>query len=394
MLNKPRLLTPGPTPLPERVRLTLAQDMIHHRKAGFAAVLAEIEIGLKALFGTDQVVLPLTCSGTGAMTAAVHGLFAPGDKVIVIESGKFGMRWAEIATEHGLNVVSLKVVWGQGVKPEQVKAVMQENPDAKGILVQLCETSTGVLQNLEPISRLTAASDTLLVVDGISAVGISPCPMDQLKIDCLLTGSQKGLFLPPGLALLALSERAWQRAESIPPSCFYFNLPGERKQLAKGQTLFTPSISLILGLRESLRIFFEMPDGTMDYTAGLKRIYQKQWALTCQTRAGVRALDLELFAPDDYAWGLTSILLPKGVDGTALIKKAEQDFGVMFANGQDDLKGRIVRFAHMGWVDWGDISAGLYALAHSLKAVGGYFASRDYLEIALAAYQQSLEKFA
>ena len=391
MLNKVRLLTPGPTPLPERVRLALAADMIHHRTPAFAALLDDIQIGLKHLFGTEQPVLPLSCSGTGAMTAAVHGLFSPGDKVIVVEAGKFGQRWSGIARTRGLVAEAVQVPWGQAVDVAAVEERLAAHPDARGVLVQLSETSTGALQPIEALGRLMRGRDALLVVDGISAVGISPCPMDEWGVDCLLTGSQKGLMLPPGLALLALSERGWRRAEATAPSCFYFNLPGERKNLAKGQGLFTSPVNLIVGLRESLRLFFEDADGVMRYEEGLRRIYRKQWALTCMTRAGVKALGLSLFAPTDYAWGLTSVLLPEGVDGERLIRAAKEDCGVIFAGGQDHLKGRLVRFAHMGWVDWGDVAAGLAALAHGLRAAGGYTTARDYVETALAANRQALD---
>lgn len=391
MLNKVRLLTPGPTPLPERVRLALAADMIHHRTPAFAALLGEIQTGLQHLFGTEQPVLPLSCSGTGAMTAAVHGLFSPGDKVIVVEAGKFGQRWSAIARTRGLVVETVEAPWGQAVDVSRVEERLNAHPDARGLLVQLSETSTGALHPVEALGRLMRGREALLVVDGISAVGISPCPMDAWGVDCLLTGSQKGLMLPPGLSLLALSGRAWERAEATAPSCFYFNLPAERNNLAKGQGLFTSPVNLIVGLRESLRLFFEDADGVMRYEEGLRRIYRKQWALTCMTRAGVRALGLSLFAPADYAWGLTSILLPEGVDGKRLIKAASEDCGVVFAGGQDHLSGRLVRFAHMGWVDWGDVAAGLAALAHGLRAAGGYSASRDYMETAVAAYRQALD---
>lgn len=381
MLNKPRLLTPGPTPLPERVRLVMAQDMIHHRKPAFKALMAETQLGLRKLFGTEQPVLPLACSGSGAMNAAVNGLFEPGEKVIVIEGGKFGQRWAEIAALRGLTVVKVVSEWGKAVKLADVEAALDANPDAKGLLVQLSETSTGVLHPVRTMAAVTRKRDVLLVVDGISAVGISPCPMDAWGIDCLLTGSQKGLMLPPGLALLALSERAWKRAETVAPSCFYFNLPKERANCEKGQTLFTTPVSLIVGLNESLAMFFEV---------GLDAIYRKQWALTQMARAGMQAMGLELFAPERFTWGLTSVCLPAGVDGTKVLEVAADRFGVVMAGGQDHLKGRIIRMGHMGWVDWSDVLAGLHALAASVVACGGYIGTRDYLEQAMAAYSGAL----
>ena len=383
MLNKPRLLTPGPTPLPERVRLVLAQDMIHHRKPAFRDALLKTEELLKKLFGTAQPVLPLSCSGTGAMTAAVHSLFQPGEKVLVVNGGKFGERWAKIAAVHGLEVVEIPVPWGQTVSVAQLEEYLRNHPDAKGVFVQLCETSTGAQHPVEALARLTRTRNVLLVADGISAIGISPCPMDAWGVDCLLTGSQKGLMVPPGLSLIAFSERAWEKLRTVPASCFYFNMEGELKNLLKGQGLFTSPVNLLLGLHESLTMIEE--------NGGLDAVYRKQWALTCMVRAGVRALDLQLFAPKHYAWGVPSILLPSGVDGKKLLSVAEKECGVIFAGGQDDYAGRMVRFGHMGWGDWGDAAAGLHALSYALKAAGGYVASRDYLEIALDAYHKALD---
>ena len=381
MLNKPRLLTPGPTPIPERVRLVMAQDMIHHRKSAFKEAMQRMQPQLQALFGTATPVLPLSCSGTGAMTAAVHGLLQPGDKVLVVEGGKFGERWREIAQTRGCEVLSLTVPWGQAVRPDEVRDALDKDKGIRAVLMQLSETSTGVLHPVQEVAAITRARDVLLLADGISAVGLSPCPMDSWGVDCLLTGSQKGLMVPPGLALLALSERAWAKAQNVPQSCFYFNLCQERDNVEKGQTLFTSPVSLILGLAESLDMLME---------AGLDAVYRKQWALTLMARQGLTALGLELFVRENFAWGITSVLLPQGVDGTRVVQEAAQRYGVIMAGGQDHLKGRIVRLGHMGWVDWADLAAGLHALAQSVALVGGYSASRDYLEQALAAYHAGL----
>lgn len=381
MLNKLRLLTPGPTPLPERVRLALARDMVHHRKHDFQVLMKRVQGRLGQLFGTDSPVLPLSCSGTGAMTAAVSSLFAPGEQVLVIEGGKFGQRWSNIAKAHGLTPIAHTVPWGQAVTPSDVADILEKNPAIRGVFVQASETSTGVLHPVEALASITKSRDVLLVVDGISAVGLSPCPMDSWGIDCLLTGSQKGLMLPPGLALIALSPRAWERAEKNKPGCFYFNLPAERKKLLKGETNFTSPVNLIVGLDESLAMLLEN---------GLDAIYKKQWALTMMTRAGVTALGLELFAPQNFTWGLTSVLLPEGVDGVEILRFAERECGVCLAGGQDHLKGHMVRIGHMGWVDWSDVLAGLYALAQGLLTVGGYTASRDYMERSMSAYREAL----
>ena len=206
--------------------------------------------------------------------------------------------------------------------------------------------------------------------------------MDQWGVDCLVTGSQKGLMLPPGLALLALSARAWDKAEKTGTGCFYFDLCRERDNVLKNQTRFTTPVNLIVGLDVSLKMLL---------AGGLDAVYRKQWALTMFTRAAVKAMGLELLAPDNFAWGITSVLLPEGVDGNEVLRLAAEKHGVYMAGGQDQLKGRIVRIGHMGWVDWADVAAGLYALERSIVDAGGYIGARNYLEQGLAVYRAALE---
>ena len=382
MLNRLRLLTPGPTPLPEEVRLALAKDMVHHRKPHFKSLMLEIQEGLQMIFGTKQPVLPLTCSGSGAMTAAVTNCFSPGESVLVIEGGKFAERWSEIALAHGLNVRIMPVEWGRAVNPDQMEAALSEDPQLRGVLVQASETSTGVLHPIEKLGKITAPRDVMLLVDGISAVGVSPCPMDAWSIDCLITGSQKGLMLPPGLAFIALSPRAWERVEKNGRQNFYFDLLAERENARSGQTLFTPAINLLVGLKAALDLF---------HCEGLDNIFRRQWALVSMVRAAVSAMGMTLFARDHFAWGLTSILVPDGLSAKAILKTAENEYGVIMAAGQGHMKDSIIRFGHMGYVDFGDITAGLYALAQSWRACGGYIGSRDFLEQGLRAYEESLK---
>jgi len=288
MLQRQRLLTPGPTPIPADVRLAMAGDMIHHRKPAFKEAMHTLRGQLQTLFGAGLPVLPLSCSGTGAMTAAVFCLFAPGETVLVAEAGAFGKRWREIAESRGLKVVSLSADWGQAIEPGAVEKILDEQPDIRGVFVQLSETSTGVLHPVEEIARCTRQRNLLLVVDGISAVGLSPCPMDAWGIDCLITGSQKGLMCPPGLALIALSQRAWEKAATVPDGCYYFNLVKERENLENNQTHFTSPVSLILGLKASLdRILSQ----------GLDAVYRKQWALTMMARTGIQILDCSPLPP-------------------------------------------------------------------------------------------------
>ena len=383
MLNKLRLLTPGPTPLPEEVRLALAQDMIHHRKDDFKRVMERIQPGLQYLFGTAQQVLPLSCSGTGAMHAAVTSLFAPGEKVLVVEGGKFGERWREIAQSRGLEVTSIVTQDGHAVTAAAVREALGANPGISAVLVQASETSTGVLHPVHELGAVTRGTDVLLVVDGISAVGISPCPMDAWGIDCLLTGSQKGLMLPPGLALLAMSERGWDKVRRVGSTDFYFNLLAERDKSLANQTLFTSAVSLLRGLDVSLGLFREQ---TLD------GVYRKQWALTCMARAGAASLGLELLAKTHYTWGLTSIRMPAGIDSSVVLAAAAERCGVVMAGGQGELKKRVVRLGHMGHVDWSDVLAGLHALKTGLAAAGGYSAARTYMEDAVHAYEQALDE--
>ncbi|CAK7003844.1 MAG: Serine-pyruvate aminotransferase [Desulfovibrio sp.] len=382
MLNKTRLLTPGPTPLPDSVRLAMARDMIHHRKPEFKKLIRSVQERLQALFGTREPVITLAASGSGAMTAAVANLFAAGEKALCIEGGKFGERWGDICESLGVEAVRVAVPWGEGADITAVEKTLDAHPGVSGILVQISETSTGAMHPVKELAALAKKRGILLVADGVSAVSISPCPMDEWGVDCLLTGSQKGLLLPPGLSFIAFSQKAWQKAESMPCRDFYFNLREERDNLAKDQTNFTPAINLLYGLDESLSILFE---------DGLEAVYRKQWALTCMARSGVSAMGFDLLAPTSYTWGLTSVKLPAGTASGPLLAYAAEKYGVVMAAGMGRLKDSTMRIGHMGWVDFADLSAGLYALAASFRHLGGHIGCRDYLEQAYAAYEAAVE---
>lgn len=383
LLNKMRLLTPGPTPLPEEVRLALATDMIHHRKDEFKAIMAEAQEKLRLLFGCATPVLPLSSSGTGAMTAAVYNLFSPGEKVAVIEAGKFGQRWREIAESRKLDIVPIAVEWGTAPDPAMLEEIFANNSDIHGVLLQLCETSTGVLLPVREIAEICARHNALCVVDGISAVGISPCRMDEWQLDCLLTGSQKGIMLPPGLALIALSEKAWRKTESVSPGCYYFNLSAEKNNILKNQTHFTTPVNLIVGLNKSLDLLLKN---------GLDSVYRKQWALTCLTRAGTQAMNLRPLVEKSFSWGVTAILMPENVNSGELLKYIQHECGIVMANGQDALKNRIIRIGHMGWVDWGDCMAGLLALAQSLGSLTSHICPEGFAVSAMQAYEKALKQ--
>lgn len=360
MLKK-RLMTPGPTQVPEEALLTLARQVTHHRTPEFVALLKETLAGLQEVFQTSGDVVVLTSSGTGAMEAAVVNLVPRGGKAIVLEAGRFAQRWAEICQAFGIEAIRHKVEWGQAVAPEDVAALLERHPDASAVFGTLMESSTGVGHDVQAIARVVAPTEALFVVDAISGGGVMECRTEQWGIDVLVVGSQKALMLPPGLAFLAVGEAAWQRMESVPAQAFYFDLKGYRKKLKDGpDTPFTPAHTLIAALAENLRLIRK---------EGMENIWRRARTLSRACRAGIEAIGLEVFAarPAD---GLTAVRVPDGVDGGALLKRLESRFGVKLAGGQAHLKGKIFRIAHMGIVDELDILSTLAAIELVLDELG------------------------
>jgi aspartate aminotransferase-like enzyme len=358
---KPYLLAPGPTPVPPEVLAAIARPLIHHRTPAFARVLGEVQEGLRELFGTAQDVLVLAASGTGAMEGAVTNLLSPGDEVVVVNGGKFGERWSRICRAYGVTVHEVLVEWGRAVEPAAVAAMLEAHPGARAVFVQASETSTCVLHPVPALAELTRRRETLLVVDGITAVGVLPLPMDQLGIDVLITGSQKALMLPPGLAFVALSPRAWAAAERARLPRFYFDFARERAGVAERSTAWTPAISLIQGLRVALH---------MMRSEGWANVYARHARLARATRAGAEALGLALLAPAAPSPAATAVCVPAGIDGGALVRYLRDRMQVTFAGGQDRLKGRIVRIAHLGWVGAFDVLVALGALEMALRHFG------------------------
>lgn len=358
---KQLLLAPGPTPVPSRVRLAMAQPMFHHRTPQFSTLFAEVRTQLQELFQTEQDVLMLAASGTGAMEASVNNCFAPGDEVVYVNGGKFGERWGKLATTFGLKPIEIRVEWGRAVRPEQVEQALAEHPNAKGVLVQASETSTAAVHPIEQLAAVTRRRDALLVVDGITAVGVYAIPMDRWGVDVLVTGSQKALMLPPGLALIALSARAWERVEQTRQPRFYFDLPRERANQAKNTTAYTPAISLIIGLRESLAMMQE---------EGWANVHARHERLARATRAAGAALGLRLVAPDNPSPAVTGLFTPEGIDGGKLFSYLRDKMQVVFAGGQDQLKGKIVRIAHLGYIGAFDTVTAVAALEMALKHFG------------------------
>jgi aspartate aminotransferase-like enzyme len=357
---KQYLLSPGPTPIPNEVALAMSETMIHHRTPQFNQVFEEARQGLKTLFGTNGDVLMLAASGTGAMEAAVSNLFSPGDKVLVVNGGKFGERWSNIANAFGLEPIEVKVEWGQAVKVDEVAKQLKLHPDIHGVMIQASETSTTVLHPVKEIAKLTK-NGPLFLVDGVTAVGVLPVPLDEWGIDALVTGSQKALMLPPGLGFIALSERAWQKTKKAKLPRFYFDLNLERKNQAKGSGAFTPAVSLIFGLRASL---------SMLAREGFDRVYARHARMARATRAAATAMGLKLLAPDSPSPAATGIFLPPGIDADRILDYLRDRMGVTLAEGQDQLKGKVIRIAHVGYMGAFDVITAIAALEMALRKFG------------------------
>jgi aspartate aminotransferase-like enzyme len=357
---KQYLLSPGPTPIPNEVALAMSETMIHHRTPQFNKVFEEARQGLKTLFGTSGDVLILASSGTGAMEAAVANLFSPGDKVLVINGGKFGERWLNIANAFGLDPIEVKVEWGQAVKVDVVEKQLKLHPDIQSVMIQASETSTTVLHPVKEIAKLTK-NGPLFLVDGVTAVGVLPVPLDEWGIDALVTGSQKALMLPPGLGFIALSERAWQKTKKAKLPRFYFDLNLERKNQAKGSGAFTPAVSLIFGLRASLNMMAR---------EGFDRVYARHARMARATRAAATAMGLKLLAPDSPSPAATGIFLPKGLDADKVLDYLRDQMGVILAEGQDQLKGKAIRIAHVGYMGAFDVITAIAALEMALRKFG------------------------
>jgi aspartate aminotransferase-like enzyme len=339
----------------------MAQPMFHHRTPQFSHLFAEVRAQLQELFQTEQDVLMLAASGTGAMEASVNNCFAPGDEVIFVNGGKFGERWGKLATTFGLKPIEIRVEWGRAVRPDQVEQALKEHPDAKGVLLQASETSTAAVHPIDQIAAITRKTNALLVVDGITAVGVYSIPMDKWGIDVLITGSQKALMLPPGLALVALSARAWDRVAETKQPRFYFDLTRERSNQQKNTTAYTPAISLVIGLKESLSMMQE---------EGWDNVYARHERLAKATRAAGAALGMKLVAPDNPSPAVTGLYTPEGVDGGKLFSYLRDKMQVVFAGGQDQLKGKIIRIAHLGYIGAFDTITAVAALEMALKHFG------------------------
>lgn len=356
------LLAPGPTPVPPEVLLAMSAPIIHHRSPDFLPVLDAAKKGLKWLFQTKNDVLILCSSGTGGMVGSVNNFFNPGEKVIVINGGKFGERWTKICQAYGLKVDEIIVEWGYAVKPEIVENKLKKDKEIKGVLVQASETSTGVYHDIKALASIVKKyEDTLLIVDAISALVAHDLRTDEWEIDVMVGGSQKGLMLPPGLAFVSISEKAWKKAETSKLPRFYFNFKKERENLAKNQTNFTSPVTLIIGLNESLKMLQK---------EGLENVFKRHEKLAHATRKSVQSLGLELYSKDTPSNAVTAITTPKGIDGQIVYKNLREKYGITAAGGQDRAKGKIFRIAHLGFVDRFDVITAIAGIEMVLKGMG------------------------
>lgn len=363
-MRKNYLLTPGPTPLPPEVCEAMSRPIIHHRTPQFQAVLKEAGEGLRYVFQTKNDVFILASSGTGAMEAAVVNLLSPQDTALTVQAGKFGERWTEICRAYGINTEVIDVEWGRAVDPAQIEKRLKANPKIKAVFTTLCETSTGVANDIEAIGKIIKDTDAVLVVDAISGLGAIDLKTDEWFCDIAVSGSQKGLMLPPGLGFISVSAKAWKLIGTSKCPKYYFDLKQAKKALDNTDTPFTPAITLVVALNEALKMMRQ---------DGLQNIFLRHKKMAEATRKAVKALGLELFAPTASSDVVTSVVVPQGIDGEKLVKVMRDTYGVTIAGGQSELKGKVFRIAHMGFIEEFDIIAGISCLEKVLQKMGYKF---------------------
>src|SRR6476646_4680531 len=366
MLRKNRLFTPGPTPLLPSAQFVEASFTAHHRTADFRNLFSRVLSDMKEFIGTKNDVLVLACSGSGVMEASVSNLTSPGDKILVLTAGKFGERWTALGKAFGCNVDVLSKPYGETFSLDEARAKL--TPDVRVVYMQATETSTGARHDVQGIAKLVRGmgDETLLVVDAITGLGTTHLDVDGWGIDVIIGGSQKALMIPPGLAYLAVSERAWKRMDATKNPRYYFDFRKERKSNAKGETAFTPATSLWAGLGAALEFVRQMGGG--DLAAGRKALVDNAELAAEMTRAGVKALGLKLFTSSPGA-ALTPVVAPAGLDSGKIVKEFRESFSAVVANGQGDMKGKLFRIAHIGYYDFLDTIGILAALEHVLATV-------------------------
>jgi len=360
-IRKQRLLTPGPTPLyPPALHAMMASD-IHHRTEDFRKVYRSALADLKEVMGTANDVVMFAASGTGAMDCAVSNLFSWRDKVIVCTAGKFGERWVEIAKAYGLDATVLTAEYGDVVTPDRLAKAMEETPGVRGVFVQASETSTGAAHDVRAMGEAVAKTDAILVVDAITGLGTMPLDIDGWGLDVVIGGSQKAFMIPPGLAFMSVSPKAWKFTENSNLPHYYFNLKKEKKSGDAGESSWTPSTALILALAEALKYVKQI---------GMAKLVENAQLLARATRAAAGKMGLELFAPGAPGASVTAVRAPKGLDSGVIVKEFRNRFGAVIANGQGSMKGQIFRIAHLGYFDFADLFAVVAGLEIILHANG------------------------
>jgi aspartate aminotransferase-like enzyme len=361
-IKKQRLLTPGPTPLlPQALHAMMGSD-IHHRTEDFRKVYKSVLSNLKEVMQTQNDVIVLVASGSGAMEASIQNCFSCGEEVLVLTAGKFGERWVNLTQAFGLRPTVIEEPYGSVVKPEQLKAALEANPNIRGVFVQASETSTGAAHDIEGMAKVIREHDALFVIDAITGLGTMPLKIDEWGLDIVIGGSQKAFMIPPGLAFLSVSEKAWKRMDEAKNARFYFDLKRERKNAVNGESAWTPAVSLLLAMDEALKYIKAL---------GMDNLIRNAQMLAEATRAAARALGLELFSGNNPGSSVTAIRAPQGMDSSVIVKDFRNRFGSIIANGQGTMKGQIFRVAHLGYFDFADLFA-MVAELEIILAANGY----------------------
>jgi len=361
-MYKERLFTPGPTQLLPAVQTAMAQPIVHHRTEEFRNIFKEVLDGLKYIYNTQNDVICFAASGTGAMEGAVVNLLAPGDQALVISAGKFGERWTALCKAFDVCAHVISIPYGQAVDPGQVEVMLKQHPDCRAVFVQYSESSTGARHDVKTLGKIVdQCPNTVLVVDAITGLGVMEMPVDEWHLDVVVGGSQKALMLPPGLAFASVSQKAWAQIERTKSKKFYFDYAKERKNNLKGESSYTPAITLIMAAREAIRHIRCIGRDHLIRNAGL---------LATATRSATKALGLKLFAESSPSDALTTICSPEGVDSGAIVKEFKKSFGATIANGQGEMKGKIFRIAHLGYYDFIDTVAVIACLEIIMKKLG------------------------
>lgn len=359
-MRKYRLMSPGPTPVPEKVLLDMADTIIHHRTPQFQAVLKDVNIKIKEVFRTCNPVFMFASSGTGAMEVSVVNLLSRDDKALVIRGGKFGERFAEICQAYGVKTVNYDVEGGIGASSLVIEKLLKENSDIKVVCSTLCETSTGVVNDIKKIAEVVSSHRAVLVVDAISGLAADKLESDAWGVDVVVSGSQKGFMLPPGLAFLSLSSKAERFVEESNLPKFYFDLKAAKKAYLKNDTPWTPAVSLIIGLNRVLDMVLK---------EGMDSVLKRHARLAHAAREAFKRINLELFAKSPSN-AVTAVKVPDGIDGEALVKKMRDEQGITIAGGQGALKGKIFRVAHLGYMDEYDIISAIAGVEIVLSQLG------------------------